>query len=85
MRQSRVVYAKSWQVQHGKFGKLMPLFATMADKHDKPNDPAYPGGEDEHCQRQKPDVEKAQRSNNFSLDQRDAVPATAPDDTGADV
>jgi hypothetical protein len=52
----------------------------MPEKHDKPNDPAYAGGEDENGQN--PKAQKTQRSKEFPVDESDSGPATAPDDTG---
>jgi hypothetical protein len=50
------------------------------EKHDKPDDPNYAGGEDENRGSHKPSAEKTQKPKNFSVDENDRDPATAPDD-----
>jgi hypothetical protein len=54
----------------------------MPQKHDKPDDPVYSGGEDESGASREPNAKKPQQPKNYPVDESDAGPATAPDDTG---
>jgi hypothetical protein len=54
----------------------------MPEKHDKPDDPAYPGGEDENGQDRKPNADTTRPTKEFPVDESDFGPTTAPDDTG---
>jgi hypothetical protein len=54
----------------------------VREKHDKPDDPNYAGGEDENRGSHKPSTEKTQKPKNFPVDENDCDPATAPDDRG---
>jgi hypothetical protein len=54
----------------------------VREKHDKPDDPNYAGGEDEDRGSHKTSVEKTQKQENFPVDETDTGPATAANDTG---
>lgn len=49
----------------------------MPQRHDKPDEPAYWGGEDENSRSHEPKAEKAQRSKEFPVDESDSGPATS--------
>jgi len=52
-------------------------------KPDKPNDPPYPGGEDESPGNETATRDLKQRSNEFPVDESDNGPGTAADGTAA--
>ncbi len=51
-------------------------------KQDKPDDPVYPGGEDETSEDHKAKSTADPPSNKFPADESDVGPSTAPGDTG---
>lgn len=51
-------------------------------RHDKPDDPDYAGGEDEHRGSHKPGTEKTQKPENFPVDENDTDSASASDNMG---
>jgi hypothetical protein len=53
---------------------------TEVRKHDKPDEPNYPGGEDEDRGTHETGAENSQKQKH--LDETDTGPATAADDTG---